>query len=255
MFSFPNALWVKVIKSLHGQEGGLDNQGCKFNDTWARIVGTSNFLYSNDIIPFNSFRFCVGCGTRIRFWKDHWLGDSPLFICYNRLYRLEQDKDCLIIDRIVNGQWKWNWSREDIGIRNTAYLRDMLLEISQLLLSLVPSTSWDKTLPHKVNIFIWRLPLDQLPHRWNLSARDIDIPSILCPSCNNNVESSSHMFFDCDFAKEVWKLVRNWCDISIPSFSSFELWKAWFDSWHTSKEKSRRISIIVAASLVYFEIS
>ncbi|GJS57081.1 RNA-directed DNA polymerase, eukaryota [Tanacetum coccineum] len=180
-----------------------------------------------------------------------------------------------------------NWSREDTGVRNTAYLRDMLLEIrqvdlnavddhcvwtmtkdgifsvgesrriidSKLLPSLVPSTSWDKTLPRKVNIFIWRLALDRLPHRWNLSARGIDIPSILC-SCNGNVESSSYIFFDCDFTKEVWKLVRNWCDISIPSFSSFELWKAWFDSWHTSKEKSRRISIIVAASfLVDLEIS
>ncbi|GJU60453.1 copia protein [Tanacetum coccineum] len=102
---------------------------------------------------------------------------------------------------------------------------------SKLLLSLVRSTSWDKTLLRKVNIFIWRLGLDRLPHRWNLSARGIDIPSISCPSCNGNVESSSHIFFDCDFAKEVWKLVRNWCDISIPSFSSFELWMAWFDSY------------------------
>ncbi|GKE85569.1 RNA-directed DNA polymerase, eukaryota, partial [Tanacetum coccineum] len=150
-----------------------------------------------------------------------------------------------------------NWSKEDTGVRNTAYLRDMLLEIrqvdlnavddhcvwtmakdgifsvgesrriidSKLLPSLVSSTSWDKTLPRKVNIFIWRLALDRLPHRRNLSARGIDIPSILC-SCNGNVKSSSHIFFDCDFTKEVWKLVRNWCDISIPSFSSFELWKA-----------------------------
>ncbi|GJW27588.1 RNA-directed DNA polymerase, eukaryota, reverse transcriptase zinc-binding domain protein [Tanacetum coccineum] len=233
MFSFLNALWVKVIKSLHGQEGGFDNRGCKFNDTWARIIGTSNFLHLNDIILFNSFSFCVRCGTRIQFWKDIWLGDSPLFIRYNRLYRLDQDKNCLIIDRIVNGQWKWNWSRKDIGVHNTTYLRDMFLEIiqvdlnavddhcvwtmakegifsvgesrriidSKLLFSLVRSTSWDKTLLRKVNIFIWRLGLDRLPHRWNLSARGIDIPSILCSSCNVNVESSSHIFFDCDFAK------------------------------------------------------
>ncbi|GKD41708.1 hypothetical protein Tco_1261915, partial [Tanacetum coccineum] len=46
-------------------------------------------------------------------------------------------KDCLIIDRIVNCQWKWNWSREDIGVRNTAYLRDMFLEISQVDLNAV----------------------------------------------------------------------------------------------------------------------
>nr|GEX23007.1 ribonuclease H-like domain-containing protein [Tanacetum cinerariifolium] len=163
---------------------------------------------------------------------------------------------------------KWNWSRKDIGIRNTAYLRDMILKISQvdlnavddhcvwtmakdgilsvgesrriidfkLLPSLVPSTSWDKKLSRKVNIFIWRLVVDRLPHRWNVSAWGIDIPSISCPSWNSNVESSSRIFFDCDLSKEVWKLVHNWCDISIPSFSSFELWKACAFSTMTNRD-------------------
>ncbi|GJW50327.1 RNA-directed DNA polymerase, eukaryota, reverse transcriptase zinc-binding domain protein [Tanacetum coccineum] len=68
------------------------------------------------------------------------IGDSPLLTRYNRLYRLDQDKDCLIIDRIVNGQWHWNWSRADIGTRNTAYLRDLLMKISQIDLSMGDDT-------------------------------------------------------------------------------------------------------------------
>nr|GEV60249.1 reverse transcriptase domain-containing protein [Tanacetum cinerariifolium] len=200
-FSFPNALWVKVIKAIHGQEGGFDTYGCKFNGIWARIVGSSNFLHSKNIIP---------------------------------LYQLELDKYCLIIDRIENGKWSWNWSRNDIGVRNTAYFRDLLIEISRvnistvgdtciwslakddifsvkearrvidnkILPSLATSTSWDKILPRKVNIFMWRLMLDRLPHRLNLSSRGIDIQSISCPSCNGNVESSNHIFFECDIASE-----------------------------------------------------
>ena len=31
MFSNPNALWVRVIKALHGLEGGFDHNGCKHN--------------------------------------------------------------------------------------------------------------------------------------------------------------------------------------------------------------------------------
>ncbi|GKE14816.1 putative RNA-directed DNA polymerase, eukaryota, reverse transcriptase zinc-binding domain protein, partial [Tanacetum coccineum] len=162
------------------------------------------------------------------------IGDSPLNIRYNRLYRLELDKDCLIIDRIKNGQWSWNWSRNDLGVCNTTYFRDLLIEISRvdistvedtciwslakddifsvketrrviddkILLSSATSTSWDKTLPRKVNIFMWRLMLDWLPHRLNLSSCRIDIQSILCPSCNGNVESSN-IFFECDIALEV----------------------------------------------------
>ncbi|GJR58973.1 RNA-directed DNA polymerase, eukaryota, reverse transcriptase zinc-binding domain protein [Tanacetum coccineum] len=145
----------------------------------------------------------------------------------------------------VDDHCVWTMAKDDIFFVGESR---RIIE-SKLLSSLVPSTSWDKTLSHKVNIFIWRLALDRLPHRWNLSAQGIDIPSISCPSCNGNVESSFHIFFDCEFAKEVWKLFHNWCNISIPLFYSFELWKAWFDSWHTPKEKSRLISIIVTASL------
>ncbi|GJW27969.1 RNA-directed DNA polymerase, eukaryota, reverse transcriptase zinc-binding domain protein [Tanacetum coccineum] len=224
MYSFPNALWVKIIKALHGQEGGFDNHGCKFNGTWARIVGSSNYLHSKDIIPLNSFRFQAG------------------------LYRLERDKDCLIIDRINNGHWSWNWSRSDIGVRNMAYLHDLLLEISLVDTHPVEdSCLW--SLANDVNIFIWRLSLDRLPHRLNLSSRGIDIPKISCSSCNGNVESSNHIFFACDIAMEVWRLVHNWCDITIPLFTSFEHWKNWFVLWQSSKEKKNHFYVIVASSL------
>ncbi|GJV72922.1 RNA-directed DNA polymerase, eukaryota, reverse transcriptase zinc-binding domain protein, partial [Tanacetum coccineum] len=157
---------------------------------------------------------------------------------------------------------KWRWraassmSREDIGVKNKAYLRELVLEISlvdiimeedlcvwdmaidgiflvgdnrrlidaKILPTLVPLTSWDKTLPRKVNIFIWRLALDRLPHRLNLSARGMDIASIACPSYNDNVEASSHIFFDCDFAKEIWRLISSWCDFPLPTFTSYGYW-------------------------------
>ncbi|GJV91443.1 hypothetical protein Tco_1539256 [Tanacetum coccineum] len=124
MHSCPNAFWVRIIKVLNGKEGGLDIQGCNFNGTWSRIIGSSNYLRSKGIIPPNSLRFRVGCVTRIRFWKDIWVGHSPLHVRYNSLYRLDQDKDCLI------GQWKWNWSRINVGVHNTTYLRDLLTKIS-----------------------------------------------------------------------------------------------------------------------------
>ncbi|GJY56448.1 RNA-directed DNA polymerase, eukaryota, reverse transcriptase zinc-binding domain protein [Tanacetum coccineum] len=202
-----------VVKAFHGHGGGFDNNGCSFKGTWANIVESSNFLHSKGIILNNSFRFNAGCETRIRFWKDIWVGEAPL----SRLYRLDQDKDCLIIDRIINRQWHWNWSRTNIGVRNLSFFGDMLNEIGQLnivasedtcvwnlgpngtftvkdarniidqkTLPSLSSTSWDKIIPRKVNIFMWRLSLDRLPHRLNLSLRGMDIPAISCSSCNAN---------------------------------------------------------------------
>nr|GFA42977.1 RNA-directed DNA polymerase, eukaryota, reverse transcriptase zinc-binding domain protein [Tanacetum cinerariifolium] len=101
-----NAFWVKVIKALHGYEGGFDYHGCKTNGIWAKIVGSSNYLHSSGILPGDSIRFQVGCGNLIRFWKDTWLGNSPLHIRYNRLFRFDLDRDCLIRDP---GSSRWFW--------------------------------------------------------------------------------------------------------------------------------------------------
>ncbi|GJS96376.1 putative RNA-directed DNA polymerase, eukaryota, reverse transcriptase zinc-binding domain protein [Tanacetum coccineum] len=54
---------------------------------------------------------------------------------FNRLFRLEQDKNCLIVDRISNGQWSWNCSSITLGIRNTTFLNNLLAEISLLDIS------------------------------------------------------------------------------------------------------------------------
>ncbi|GKB86836.1 RNA-directed DNA polymerase, eukaryota, reverse transcriptase zinc-binding domain protein [Tanacetum coccineum] len=285
MFSSPNDLWVKVVKAFHGHESGFDNNRCSFKGIWANIVGSSNFLHSKGIILSNSFHFKAGCGTRIRFWKDIWVGEAPFFIKYNRLYRLDQDKDCLIIDRIINGQWHWNWSRTNLGARNLSSFRDMLNEIGQVNIEVsedtcvwslgpkgtftvkdarnlidqkslpsLPSTTWEKSIPRKVNIFIWRLSLDRLPHRLNLSLRGMDILTISCSSCNANVESANHIFFECTIASDMWKLVYRWCDIPFVQALSFEAFKDWFSSWHAPKDKKHKLYVISAGSLVALEI-
>ncbi|GJU36868.1 RNA-directed DNA polymerase, eukaryota [Tanacetum coccineum] len=142
-----------------------------------------------------------------------------------------------------------NWSRPNLGAQNSADLLDMLVEISytetnevedtfvwslgtdgsfsikdarftidsKILPSLAPSTVWDKNIPQKVNLFIWRLILDRLPHKLNLSSYGIDIQAISCFSCNGNVESLNHMFTECNIAKDIWMLVRKWCDILMRS--------------------------------------
>ncbi|GKB85750.1 putative RNA-directed DNA polymerase, eukaryota, reverse transcriptase zinc-binding domain protein [Tanacetum coccineum] len=268
---------VKVIRALLGSEDGFDQNGCKFNGIWSSIVRTSNYLYSSSIIPMDSIRYQVGCGSIIRFWKDTWLGSSPFCMRFSRLFRLERKKDCLIRDQISNGQWKWNFSRSILGARNSTHLNHMLADISQIevregpdkciwstahdgmfsvvalrcliddhmLPSLVTKTTWDKTLPRKVNIFMWRLKLDRLPYRLNLSSRGIEIPEISYPFCNSVVESNVHIFFECSFAKEVWKTIRRWCGDSFPLFDSNTYWIEWLASWYGSQVKKKHLLVFI----------
>ncbi|GJU76062.1 RNA-directed DNA polymerase, eukaryota, reverse transcriptase zinc-binding domain protein [Tanacetum coccineum] len=107
------------------------------------------------------------------------------------------------------------WS---LGTDGSFSIKDARFTIdSKILPSLAPSTVWYKNIPQKVNIFIWRLILDRLPHKLNLSSYGIDIQAITCFSCNGNVESSNHMFSKCNIAKDIWMLVRKWCDILMRS--------------------------------------
>ncbi|GKC82522.1 RNA-directed DNA polymerase, eukaryota, partial [Tanacetum coccineum] len=92
-----------------------------------------------------------------------------------------------------------------LGPNGTFTVKDARYRIDQNILpTLAHATTWDKSIPRKVNVFMWRLSLDRLPHRLNHSSRGMDIPAISCPSCNANVESANHVFFECDIATESW---------------------------------------------------
>ncbi|GKD22592.1 hypothetical protein Tco_1224295 [Tanacetum coccineum] len=132
LFQNPIALWVHVVKAIHGDEAGIDLSGHNTKGVWASIVGTINHLHSSGIVPLNSIRFNVGDGSSIRFWKDTWLGDAPLYIRFNILYHLENNKDFLIQHRIANGYWAWDWSRPVNVGRTKAEFDALILDIASI---------------------------------------------------------------------------------------------------------------------------
>ncbi|GKD73279.1 RNA-directed DNA polymerase, eukaryota, reverse transcriptase zinc-binding domain protein [Tanacetum coccineum] len=82
-----------------------------------------------------------------------------------------------------------------------------------------PSTSqpirWNKFLPAKVNILVWRIMNKRVPTRVNLDKRGIDLDSVRCPLCDNDIETEDHLFASCTIANDVWKLeVMAWWKVS-----------------------------------------
>ncbi|PWA64810.1 reverse transcriptase domain, Reverse transcriptase zinc-binding domain protein [Artemisia annua] len=96
-------------------------------------------------------------------------------------------------------------------------------------LAYVP-TRWVKVVPIKINIFGWRVCLDKLPTRLELSLRGIDITSILCPLCSIAVESSSHLLFSCHVARLLTLKVARWWDLEVNIFNSYGDWLIWFNN-------------------------
>ncbi|GJX75160.1 putative RNA-directed DNA polymerase, partial [Tanacetum coccineum] len=74
-------------------------------------------------------------------------------------------------------------------------------------------TRWNKLVPIKVNISIWRTENRRLPTRVNLDNRGIDLDSIRCPVCDNDLETEEHILMKCDIAKSVWNDVLKWWNI------------------------------------------
>ena len=82
----------------------------------------------------------------------------------------------------------------------------------------------------KVVAFSWKLLLDRIPTRSNLSRRNCLPPdmSTLCVLCGSSEESTNHLFLHCDFSASVWANVMSWLDFSfITPTNLFVHWECW----------------------------
>ncbi|GKD06469.1 RNA-directed DNA polymerase, eukaryota, reverse transcriptase zinc-binding domain protein, partial [Tanacetum coccineum] len=179
----------------------------------------------------------LGNGADTCFWEDTWRGDMPFKQRYPRLYALELDKNINVatkfaqtslvssfrreprsgmeasqlvdllaqMEEVALGDMtdRWYWSLEGSGDFSVASVRKLIDDIR--LPEVSSQTRWIKAVPIKVNVLAWKVRLDGLPSRLNISRRGMDITSILCPICDREVESVSHVFFTCHLLKITFK--------------------------------------------------
>ncbi|KAL4570644.1 hypothetical protein LXL04_026303 [Taraxacum kok-saghyz] len=197
--------WVRLMKFIYGRTGGFFSpiRPTVGGSPWLRILAAVHKLHRVNVVPDSSLRRMIGNGEDTRFWDDRWLGDSLLADRFPRLFALEGDRRCLVADRWDGEGWTWQWQRPLAGGRTFAdfqallrllenvrcsqdrdswvwnistdggftvadtrrWIDDLVLPVGQV------NTRWCGLVPRKVNIFIWRLLLDQLPTRERLCGR------------------------------------------------------------------------------------
>ncbi|GJW70476.1 putative RNA-directed DNA polymerase, eukaryota, reverse transcriptase zinc-binding domain protein [Tanacetum coccineum] len=242
----PNLLWVKLIKVIHGIEAGFNGKGYATTRVWSSIVGFTNYLHSHNLIPKDTLKCHPGNGAFICFWKDLWFGEEPLCTRYNRLFRLDVNEDCLLSERFNEGSWNWKWLRP-ITSSQMAHREGRFLFCSFHSNSYRPLYAPVNDFYN--NIFLWRFNLDRLPHRLNLLKHGIEIGSILCPICNNNMESAEHIFFSFEMTAQIWHMIRVWCNIDLdtPSYSDC---RQWLDNVTGSHIKKKCLFVIIVTVLI-----
>ncbi|GJT19431.1 RNA-directed DNA polymerase, eukaryota, reverse transcriptase zinc-binding domain protein [Tanacetum coccineum] len=210
----------------------------------------------------NYARRKVGNEVNTMFWEDLWVGDSTLKMQYPRLYPLELQKDIIVAEKLGHSSLVFSFRRHPRGGAEEEQLHSLLSCIDYIVLPQIPDrwvwslsssrdffvksvrtllddsllpnfdvpTRWINMVPIRVNILAWRIRLDKLPTRLNLSRLGMEIPSILFPLCNVAVESSSHLFFSCSLARQVWRQILRWWDLVYIECSSYDDWLNWFNN-------------------------
>ncbi|GJS87984.1 RNA-directed DNA polymerase, eukaryota, reverse transcriptase zinc-binding domain protein [Tanacetum coccineum] len=258
-----SSLWIKVIKSTHGNSGALDNPYSSRlrNSTWIGILKAINKLKVKGVDLMGFCKIVIGNGSTTRFWHDIWYGDICFKEKFKRLFNLELQKHANVASKlqasnvassfrrpprsgIENSQFieleqilssislssvsdRWSWTLHGLGDFSVKSARE---EIDKHVLVVSPSQNrWSKVLPIKLNVFSWRMMLDRLPTMSNLYNRGINITCILCPNCGAAIENRNHLFFGCSMSVDLARLIGRWRNIHIPIFDDSSSWDSWFN--------------------------
>ncbi|GJT34357.1 RNA-directed DNA polymerase, eukaryota [Tanacetum coccineum] len=124
----------------------------------------------------------IGCGVLkapfayldTYFWEDLWHGDMVLKQRYPRLYALEVKKTVDVASKLSqeNLTW-WYWMLDGSGEFSVASARKVIDD--NRFSEVSTQTRWIKAVPIKVNIHAWKVRMDCLPTRLNISRRGVPV--------------------------------------------------------------------------------
>ncbi|GJT22255.1 RNA-directed DNA polymerase, eukaryota [Tanacetum coccineum] len=251
------SLWSRVIQAVYGSHIG--SHSVHMASTWSSIMREVQLLKSKgfDFMSLCSKR--VGDGSNTRFWLDVWKGDSPFCDVFPRIFALEQDKQMTVANKMA-AHVSASFRRPVRGGIEQQQLSDLVTCMDSVSLSVshdrwvcsifgdgsfsvkdirnsldalfLPSwpepMRWVKSIPIKINVFMWRARRDCLPTRSNLIHRGTSLDSDNCLICYSTGEDASHVFFQYELAQAVMRYICRWWDLEWQQWSSFSEWNQWF---------------------------
>ncbi|GJR28522.1 RNA-directed DNA polymerase, eukaryota, reverse transcriptase zinc-binding domain protein, partial [Tanacetum coccineum] len=228
-----SSLWARVIKVLHGDDGKIGKKAkSSYPFIWLDIIHKVELFKSRgiDLVSFIHSKLGNKANTSFGRWLSE--GNLSLQFSFRRAPRggavksqfemlKEKVEGCTLIDM----KDRWVWALAGSGDFLVASVRKLIDDF--MLPEVSSKTRWIKVIPIKVNVHAWKVKLDCLPTRFNISSRGMDIESILCPICGKAAESTTHIFFKCHISREILRKIARWWDIDYMEVSSYDEWLDW----------------------------
>ncbi|XP_071715102.1 uncharacterized protein [Rutidosis leptorrhynchoides] len=115
----------------------------------------------------------------------------------------------------------WVWRLVSNGVFSTKKLSSLIDEKLHSDSRTQDATLKNNLVPSKVEIFIWRVLKRRIPVRTELDKRGIDLDTVRCPLCDDDVETTEHSMIFCRHSMEIWDKVYKWWKLG--SFANFSL--------------------------------
>ena len=198
--------------------------------------------------------FQLNNGENIRFWEDKWLGNFTLSQQYPSLYNIARKKHISIATVFNSIPLNISFRRGLVG-NNLVLWYNLVARIAQVRLNdredvfkwglhqsgifsvhsmysaLICNghvrqnrTLWKTRIPLKIKIFLWYLHRGVVLTKDNLARRNWN-GSKKCVFCSHN-ETIQHLFFDCHFAKFLWRVVQYTFGL-VPPTSAAQFYNDW----------------------------
>ncbi|GKC36410.1 RNA-directed DNA polymerase, eukaryota, reverse transcriptase zinc-binding domain protein [Tanacetum coccineum] len=236
-----SSLWARVIKGIHGEDDSIGkNSKHHHTSIWLDIFREVELLKRQGRLEGDvAFKYLF---PRIYALESHKhitvaskLSHDNIIYFFRRAPRggMEQFQFLELLGNIegislADSRDRWSWSLEGSGEFSVASVRRLIDE--NILPEFSTKTRWFNVVPIKINIHAWKVKLDCLLTKLNISKRGMLIDSILCPLCGKAVEASSHIFFACHIVREVFLNITRWWDIPYVEVSTYEEWLIWLSN-------------------------
>ncbi|XP_039069708.1 uncharacterized protein LOC120216315 [Hibiscus syriacus] len=102
----------------------------------------------------------------------------------------------------------------------------------------------------KHNIILWMTILDRLPTWVRLLRMGIIMENVKCLFCDMVPETRSHSFFECDYAKNIWKAILLLCGVN-RRVSHWDGELAWATHCFKGKSLIARVFKLALTSYLY----